>query len=441
MSLHIQRISIERIDPAPYNPRLDLQPGDPDYQRLERSLEAFGCVEPLVWNSRTGHLVGGHQRLKILKANGAVDVDVSVVDLPIEREQALNVALNKIAGDWDEPRLAALLEDLAQVPDFDVGLTGFDAVEIGALFDRVSADTDSGEDGFDLAADLAAAEDRPPVTGPGDLIELGRHRLLCGDSARRGDVDRLLDGASVDLVFTDPPYNVNYYGGNRPKPRGARPKPSRPWQRIYMDDLSQADYQRWLGVILDNVLHASAPGAPFYLWNGHRQFGPMHAMLSAAGAHVSCVITWAKERFAIGYGDYNQQTEFCLYGWRATGKAGGGSNGSVAHRWYGPTNESTLWQISRDCTRDYTHPTQKPLALAERAMRNSSQRGDTVLDLFLGSGSTLIAAERTGRRCLGIEIDPRYCDAVVRRYLTLVGSEASSSTLVEGYLTPTGASP
>jgi ParB-like chromosome segregation protein Spo0J len=232
--MHIESIPIERINPAAYNPRIDLQPGDPDYDRLQRSMDEFGFVEPLVWNRRTGNLVGGHQRLKILAAQGAGRVDVSVVDLPPEREQALNVALNKIGGDWDERKLADLLTGLAEIPDFDVSLTGFDSTEITHLLDKLEALGD--EDDFDLGDALEAAESKPPVTAPGELLELGRHRLLCGDAAKSEDVERLLEGARADLVFTDPPYNVNYYGGNRPTPR-ARPKPARSWARIYMDDL------------------------------------------------------------------------------------------------------------------------------------------------------------------------------------------------------------
>ena len=345
--MQIESIPIERINPAAYNPRIDLQPGDLDYDRLQRSMDEFGFVEPLVWNRRTGNLVGGHQRLKILAGRGVGCVEVSVVDLPLEREQALNVALNKIGGDWDERKLADLLTGLAQIPDFDVSLTGFDSTEITHLLDRLEALGD--EDDFDLADALEAAESKPPVTAPGELIELGRHRLLCGDAAKPEDVERLLEGGKADLVFTDPPYNVNYYGGNRPTPR-TRPKRSRSWERIYMDDLDQDAYEEWLGRVMRNMLTTMAPGAAFYIWNGHRQFGPMHALMTAVGAHISCVIVWAKESFAIGYGDYSQQTEFCLYGWRARRKSAGRNS---AHRWYGPTNESTLWQVHRDRTRDY----------------------------------------------------------------------------------------
>jgi len=428
MTLHIEHVPVDRIKPAVYNPRQDLQPGDPQYDRLRRSLETFGYVEPIVWNRQTGHLVGGHQRFKVLQEQGQAEITVSVVDLSLAQEKALNVALNKIQGDWDESKLATLLEDLSGLPEFDVSLTGFDCSEIGALFDRLSRLEPGGEDGFDLADDLESARHRPAITQRGELLELGPHRLLCGDTAKADDLVHLLDGVQPELVFTDPPYNVAYYGGQRPTPQKARPKRSRTWERIYMDNLSQEEYESWFGKVIGHLLKRIAPGIPLYIWNGHRQFGPMQEMLRAAGVHVSCVITWAKENFAIGYGDYNQQTEFCLYGWKASANAEG-----APHRWFGPTNETTLWQIHRDHTRAYRHPTQKPIALAERAITNSSGRGDAVLDVFLGSGSTLIAADRLQRRCFGMEIDPHYCDAIVRRYLAWVDDANRPEDLVARY--------
>ncbi len=405
--MEIRTISAQKIIPAPYNPRVALGPGDPDYVKLERSLTEFGCVEPLVWNQQTGHLVGGHQRFTVLRAQGEREFEVSVVDLPIEQEQALNVALNKVQGRWDDAKLVSLLDELATLPDFDVTLTGFEFPEIGALQDRVHAGLDDSIDVADLIDD-----DHPSIVQRGELIELGPHRLLCGDSADPADLATVLDGKNVDLLFTDPPYNVDYYGGDRPAPAKARPKPSRRWKRIYGDNRPHAEYQDWLGTLLKRVVVAMAPGAPFYIWNGHRQFGGMHEILEALGCHVSCVITWAKESFAIGYGDFNQQTEFCLYGWKS---------GADAHRWYGPTNASTLWTLHRDRTKTYRHPTQKPLALAERALLNSSRRGDLILDVFLGSGTTLIAADTLERVCCGIELDPHYCDGIVRRYIATRG--------------------
>jgi len=420
----IRKIPIQKINPAPYNPRKNLQAGDPEYEKLLKSIDEFDCIEPLVWNHRTGNLVGGHQRLKILAARGDTEVICSVVDLSPEREKALNLALNKISGDWDEPKLALLLDELTKVPEFDVGLTGFETCEISDLLDRaLTIDSlQAKEEHFDV--EEALDRENPAVTRPGELIELGNHHLLCGDSSKLSALRKLIGDNKIHLFFTDPPYNVDYYGGNRPQPEKARPKQSRQWKRIYSDNLNQDQYTKWLGVVLQNVGKFLAAGAPVYIWNGHRQFGPMHQLLESIGIKVSCVITWAKESFAIGYGDYNQQTEFCLYGWLE-------NNG--AHRWYGPTNESTLWQIHRDPTKEYKHPTQKPLELAERAMRNSSLRGQIVLDTFLGSGTTLIAAERLSRKCFGIEIDPHYCDVIVRRWIAFVGIDNVPKNIAEKY--------
>ncbi len=416
--MKIQKIPTNKINPAVYNPRIDLNPGDAEYEKLKRSITEFGYIEPLVWNERTGTLVSGHQRFKILIEQGAQEVEVSVVDLPITKEKALNLALNKIRGDWDEDKLNAILTELTQLPDFDTSLTGFDLPEISSLLDQ---DVQNREDDFDFDAEVESITE--PITKHGDLIELGEHRILCGDSASEDDLRRLLSSEQVHLLHTDPPYNVQYYGGNRPNPK-ARPKKSRHWERIYHDNLSQDEYETWLGKIFRNVAPSLAEGACLYVWNGHRQFGPMHKLLETLEFHVSCVITWAKPNFAIGYGDYNQQTEFCLYGWKD-------NNGS--HSWYGPTNESTLWEIRRDLTKNYIHPTQKPIAIPQRAILNSSRRGDSLLDLFLGSGSTLMAAENTGRRCFGMEIDPKYVDAVVRRYLAFTDGKNVSEEIKSRY--------
>lgn len=418
--MEIQKVSVSEINPAPYNPRVDLQPKDPEYQKLKKSIATFGYVEPLVWNERTKTLISGHQRLKILIEQGLTEVEVSVVDLSLEQEIALNLALNKIKGDWDDDKLAVLIEELQKIPDFDVGLTGFDSSEISQLLD--SHHEAKEDDDFDFEAAIESIKE--PVTKTGDLIELGQHHIFCGDSSNPEHIKLLLGNEKVNLLNCDPPYNVSYYGGNRPHAH-ARPKEHKLWDRIYSDNLSQEEYEKWLKNILTIINPYFAKGAPIYVWNGHRQFGPMYLILTELGFHISCVITWAKERFAIGYGDYNQQTEFCLYGWKE-------DNGS--HIWFGPNNESTLWEVHRDLTKSYIHPTQKPIALAQRAIKNSSKRGDLVLDTFLGSGSTLIAAESLERRCFGIEIDPRYCDAIVKRYIVFVGRDKVSQELVQKYM-------
>jgi len=417
--MEIKRIPITSINPAPYNPRVNLQPDDPEYQKLEKSITTFGFVEPLVWNKRTKTLISGHQRLKVLIAQGQKEVEVSVVDLPLPKEKALNIALNKIEGRWDDDKLAGLLSELSRIHEFDVSLTGFEIPDISQLLDNNNQPKD---DNFDFDACLESIKE--PVTKPEDIIELGPHRILCGDAGDPKHIKLLLGSNKANLLHTDPPYNVNYYGGSRPK-ADSRPKKHKLWRKIYADNFSQEEYEKWLKNILANISPYFAEGAPIYIWNGHRQFGPMYLMLVGLGFHISCVITWAKERFAIGFGDYNQQTEFCLYGWKK-------DNGS--HIWFGPNNESTLWEVHRDPTSTYIHPTQKPIALAQRAIRNSSKRGDLVLDCFLGSGSTLVAAESLERRCFGLEIDPRYCDAIAHRYIAYAGKEKVSKELLQKYL-------
>lgn len=417
--MEIRKISVDQINPAPYNPRRDLKPGDEDYEKIKKSITNFGYVDPIIWNARSHNLVGGHQRFKILLEQGLEEVEVSVIDLPPEKEKALNLALNKIQGTWDYEKLASLLEELLRLPDFEIGLTGFDMPEITEILDRA---TSSPEDDFDFQSSVDSIE--TPITQRGDLLELGSHRLLCGDSENPEDLSRLMDGFKGTLLVTDPPFGVGYLNVNRPDWKH-RPKKSRRWEKIYKDNLPQAEYGKWLGKIFVNLEPYLVPGSPIYVWNAHKQFSFMHRILTKLGFHVDSVITWAKPSFAISYGDYHQQTEFCLYGWKKGGKGG--------HFWHGPNNESSLWEVRRDATQSYVHPTQKPVELAARAIRNSSKRGDILIDLFLGSGSTLIAAESLTRRCFGMEIEPKYCDAIVRRYLTFAGEGKVSEDISRLY--------
>ncbi len=383
-------------------------------------MKEFGYLEPVVVNLGTKRILSGHQRIKVLQEQGIGEIEAVVVDFSEEKEKAANLALNKVRGNWDFNKLAALLDELCQLPDFNTDITGFDKAEISQIFDRYGEQKDA--DGFDFDAALESIKE--PITQKGDLIQLGAHKILCGDSTIYENVVLLMGQEKAHLVNMDPPYNIGYLGGNRPNPKKARPKRSRNWDRIYSDDLNQENYEEVLNKAFTNMDKFLIAGCSFYIWNGHNQFAPMHRLLTALGYHIGCVITWAKPNFAISYGDYHQQTEFCLYGWKHGEK----------HRWFGGVSESSLWEVRRDPTAQYIHPTQKPCELAARAIRNSSQRGEIVLDLFLGSGSTLIAAETLERRCFGIELDPRYCDAIVRRYINFVGAEKVSEEVRKKYL-------
>ncbi|MBB6429105.1 site-specific DNA-methyltransferase [Algisphaera agarilytica] len=429
--MQVRSIEVQKINPAPYNPRKDLKPGDPEYEKLQRSIETYGCVEPPVWNRQTGHLVGGHQRFKVLKARGDAEIDVVEVDLSLADEKALNIALNKIDGAWDEGKLAELLTELVVEPDIDATVTGFYGVEIEHLIADLAKDTE-----LDLEALDEVEEPAEPITKPGDLICLGpsgEHRLLCGEVVSPADVARLLGNERASMNHTDPPYGVSYDRNKRPTSAkrgktGPSGKPSE--DRIINDNLTPRQYARWFPKVLEALDESLIPGGAFYIWNAHKCFGLMHDLLTERKFKVSSTITWAKESFSPGFGDYNEQVEYCLYGYKA----------GARHRWYGPRNASTLWDVHRDRTREYKHPTQKPLELAERAIRNSSKRGEIVFDPFLGSGTTLLAAAALGRRCLGMEIDPRDCDTIVRRYIALAGPQAVPPEVAQAYSWTQGSS-
>ncbi|WP_141670412.1 ParB N-terminal domain-containing protein, partial [Actinobaculum suis] len=202
--MKLQKLAVDKLIPADYNPRKELKPGDPEFEKLTRSLTEFGYVEPVIWNKTTGNVVGGHQRLTALKHLGHTEVDCVVVELDEVREKALNVALNKISGDWDEAKLALVIADL-DIADFDAELTGFDEKEIQQLIGSLD-ETEIEDDGFDLTAALEAAA----FVKRGDIWSLGRHRLVCGDATSPDDVAALMDGKLANLVLTDPPYNVAF---------------------------------------------------------------------------------------------------------------------------------------------------------------------------------------------------------------------------------------
>ena len=417
--MEIKKILVSEINPLVNNPRKDLQPDDPEYKQIEASIDVYGLVEPLVWNQRTKNLVGGHQRFKIMVSKGHKEIEVSVVDLDLDREKALNITLNKVQGIWDKEKLSLLLDGLVKIPDFDITATGFTPPELSQLFDRYLES--KGEDDFDT--DKVAESIVEPITKRGDILELGNHRILCGDSSSQDDFKLLMNGHSADMLDVDVPYNVSYMGGDRPNPN-TRPKKSRQWDKIYSDDMPQPEYEVWMRKVFGNVKEYLKPGAAAYFWQGHRQIPPMYQILLELGFHISSIICWLKESAAISYGDYSFRSEHALYGWLE----------GAPHYFAGKPGCSNVWEINRDPTKQYIHPTQKPVELAAVAIRNSSKIGDIVLDCCIGGGGVLIAAESLGRRCFGCEIDPRYCDAIVRRYIAYVGKDKVSSDIVKRYL-------
>jgi DNA modification methylase len=335
---------------------------------------------------------------------GFATVPVVWLDVSTDQARLLGLALNKISGSWDEQLLARLLADLQGSDGLDVTLTGFDEDEVAALVKRLDArDKRERPETFDLDAALEAAR-REPRTKPDELWRLGDHRLLCGDATASGDIDRLLGGRRAEMAFTDPPYNVSL-GDHGGQSRDSRRR------RIANDAL---DPETWEAFVRSwsRLLVESVDGA-LYVCMSSKEWPLVSRLLAEAGGHWSDTVIWAKDRFVLGRADYQRGYEPIWYGWRE----------GVDHHWCGDRDQSDVWQIARPAEAPL-HPVMKPLALMERAIRNNSAEDAIVLDPFLGSGSTLIAAERTGRACFGLELDPRYCDVILARWEAFSGDTA-----------------
>ena len=396
----IEKIRTERLIPADYNPRKDLRPGDPEYEKLKRSLEEFGYVEPVIWNKTTSHVVGGHQRLKVLLDMGITEVECVVVEMDAEKEKALNVALNKISGDWDKEKLALLIADLQGV-DFDVSLTGFDLGEIDDLF-KDSLKDGIKDDDFDVDAELQ----KPALTKPGDVWLLGRHRLVCGDSTKADTFTALMDGKLANLVVTDPPYNVNYEGAAG---------------KIKNDNMENEAFYDFLLAAFTNTEAAMAQDASIYIFHADTEGLNFRKAFSDAGFQLSGCCIWKKPSLVLGRSPYQWQHEPVLFGWKKKGK----------HNWYTDRKQTTIWEFEKP-KKNADHPTMKPIALVAYPIMNSSLTNCIVLDPFGGSGSTLIACEQSDRFCFTIELDEKYCDVIVKRYLEQVGSADGVSVIRDG---------
>ena len=385
----IEKKNTADLLPADYNPRKDLKPGDAEYEKLKRSIEQFGYVEPVIWNQTTGRVVGGHQRLKVLMDMGMTEVDCVVVAMDEEKEKALNIALNKISGDWDKDKLALLIADL-QGADFDVSLTGFEPAEIDALFKDTLKDGVKDDD-FDVGAELA----QPTMTKPGDIWTLGRHRLICSDSTKAETYDLLMGNTKANLVITDPPYNVNYEGSAG---------------KIKNDNMADEAFYNFLLDAYTQMHSAMADDASIYVFHADTECLNFRRAFADAGFYLSGCCIWKKQSLVLGRSPYQWQHEPCLYGWKKNGK----------HQWYTGRKETTIWEFDKP-KKNSDHPTMKPIPLLAYPIMNSSMSNSVVLDPFGGSGSTLIACEQTDRICYTVELDEKFCDVIVKRYIEQVG--------------------
>ncbi|HHX0204634.1 TPA: site-specific DNA-methyltransferase [Enterococcus faecalis] len=364
--MQIEKMKLSDLKAADYNPRVDLKPGMQEYEKLKQSILEFGFVDPPIYNIQTGNLVGGHQRVAVAKELGLFnEIEVSVVDLSLDKEKALNVALNKISGRWDEEKLSILLNEL---DDEAVNLTGFDTEEVDGLLASFNYEEDIEkpiiEDDFQVNEFIENHHEAK--TKLGQLWKLGNHYLLCGDATKPSDVEKLLQGKKANLVVTDPPYNVAVKSDNKELNESGREK-----------------------------------------------------IMNAAGIFVRSQCIWVKNNATFGWSQYRWQHEPVFYAHKK----------KQAPVWYGDRKQTTVWQddlledlpatiwkVPRDDVATYYHPTQKPLSLIAIPVRNSSKRQDIVLDLFGGSGSTLMTCEQLNRICYTLELDPLFCDVIIERF-------------------------
>lgn len=431
MRFEIVTLPISELKHAPYNPRKPLTLGAPMHASLLASVARFGNVQPIVWNKGTGYVVGGHQRLEVLRMLGHTEVQAIVVDLSLTDEKALNLALNQIRGDWDQAKLAGVLDDLVKTPDLNIEITGFDLPEARSLIDGVLGSTpELRAEHFDPEAELDKAA--PVVTRTGDLIALGAHRLLCGDSTDPVQVKRLMNGERAILFATDPPYMVGYDGSNHPGEDGAAKNSGGPAARITWDD-KEPNTALLMGYLRAAVGEALLPNAAWYCWHASRRQALVEAAWARAGAFVHCQIVWVKNRPVFSRARYAWQHEPCFFGWM---------RGHMPPETSEPMR-STVWEIdtlAKGPDRP-DHPTPKPLEVFESPMRQHTRPGEVCYEPFCGSGTQIIAAERLGRRCFAIEISPRYCDLIVRRFIAFAGAEAVSPEVVEKYAVAAEARP
>jgi DNA modification methylase len=392
-STHIELWPIDKLIFYARNPRKN----DGAVDRMVASIREFGFKIPVLARSN-GEVVDGHLRLKAARKLKITEVPVILCDEWTEAQvKAFRLMVNRSVAwaDWDEELLSLELLDLKNL-DFDLGLTGFEDQELAQLL--------AAQDAADGLTDEDHVPELPetPILLAGDLWTLGDHKLLVGDATDPGAVAKLMGGASVDLVFTDPPYNVDYEGYTED------------CLKIKGDRMSDTDFKEFLEAAFRSYRSLVKPGASMYVCHSSSWQREFQNALESAGFQVRSQIIWAKNTFAWGFGRYKFQHEPIFYTHVADQK----------DAWYGDKTQSTLWNEKKP-TANRIHPTAKPVELVERALLNSSKAGDVVADLFGGSGSTLIGCERRGRHARLMEIDPKYGDCIIRRFQNYTGKQAT----------------
>jgi DNA modification methylase len=368
MKIELKKLS--DLKPAPYNPR---QSNAEQEKQLKSSLEKFGVVEPIIFNKQTGFIVGGHFRIRELKKLGYKEIECVIVDLNEADEKELNIRLNANTGSWDWDELANNW-DSELLSDWGLEIPGFEPTILEAEED----DFNVPEGGIETDIVL------------GDLFEIGEHRLLCGDSTDSDQVAKLMNGNLADMCHTDPPYNINYEGGSKKREKIANDK---------LDDFPQFLYD-----VYTTISTALKKGGAIYVWHASTETHNFIQQFLNAGFLFKSYIVWNKNNSTFGRSDYHWKHEPCIYGWLD----------GASHTWHGDRKQTTVWDIDRP-SRSEEHPTMKPIPLCSKPLENSSKQGDIILDVFLGSGSTMVASHQLKRKCYGMELDPKYCQVIIDR--------------------------
>lgn len=413
--IKIEYIPIEEVRPNEYNPK---QMTRKEAEDLERSIREFEIVDPLLVNSaegRKGILIGGHQRLKVYRKMGIKKVPVVYRNIPdIKKERKLCLSLSKNLGSWDWDLLANFDEEEL------IGV-GFDNDELEAGF-NLTGETE--EDEYDI--EKAIEEIKEPTCKLGDIWQLGEHRLSCGDAKRRGDIERLMDGEKADMIFTDPPYGIKYYspGGLDNKPLKTRRE-----RTVSGDNLKLEKFIELIKYSFDNLREFIKSGRAIYICCNYKSFSFFEQQLLKNGFHILAIIIWVKNNTTTPLGtagDYAHKNEWIIKSKRRSKKAMpiiyGWKEGK--HYFSETALEADVWEIKRRASQSMLHPTQKPILLINKAIINSSKRWEIVLDLFGGSGTTLMGCEKSNRKCRINDSDPKYCDIMIDRWEQYTGKKA-----------------
>lgn len=389
--LQVQYRKVEDLIPYARNARTH---SDEQVARIAGSIKEFGWTSPILVDGENG-IIAGHGRLAAARKLGMTEVPViELFGLSESKKRAYILADNRLALDagWDEELLKIELQDL-QACGVDIDVTGFTNEELDSLLPTDESDEEEESETPEIECD--------PVSKPGDVWICGRHRVMCGDSCSASDIQTLTGETKASLYLTDPPYNVSYEGGTDEA------------LTIMNDSMEDGKFRQFLIDAFSMADSVMKPGAPFYIWHADSECFNFRGACRDVGWRVRQCLVWNKNTLVLGRQDYQWKHEPCLYGWKD----------GAAHPWFSDRSQTTVIDYDKP-QRNELHPTMKPVGLFRYLIENSSAKGDVVLDSFGGSGTTLLAAEETGRRALLMELDPKYCDVIVRRWQEATGQEA-----------------